>query len=102
MKRFALVVGLGLLICAAGYLGVYHFRTAPVRAMESGPAPELGWLKVEFHLSDAEFDRIAKLHAAYQSECAEKCRRIDAKNAEIKEALAKAGGVTPEVQQELV
>jgi len=44
---------------------------------------------------------IAELHAAYQPCCGEMCQKIAAKNAEIREALAKSGGITPEVEQKL-
>jgi hypothetical protein len=101
MKRFAQIIGLGVVMGLVGYAGVHFFGTARVRAIEQAPMPELGWLKEEFHLGDAEFDRIAKLHASYQSHCAEMCRRIDAKNAEVREALAKADRLTPEVEQKL-
>ncbi|MDB6108864.1 MAG: hypothetical protein JWR69_614, partial [Pedosphaera sp.] len=83
MKRFFLILLFGLVLCAAAYVGAYWFRIAPVRSLVGKPAPELGWLKEEFHVSDAEFARISGLHAAYQSHCAEMCRRIDAKNVEI-------------------
>ncbi len=102
MKRLALILGLGLLACVAGYFGAYVLHAGSAAgAMRSGTAPELAWLKEEFHLSDAEFDRIAKLHAAYKSHCAEMCRRIDTANAEVKEALAKSDHVTPEIEQKL-
>jgi hypothetical protein len=102
MKRAAFILLSGVLLCAAAYLGVYELRMAPVRHLAGKSSPELGWLKEEFHVSDAEFARISELHRAYQPRCAERCRRIDAKNAEIKEALAQAGHLTPEIQQKLV
>jgi len=75
--------------------------TATVHAVERAPTPALGWLKEEYHLSDAEFARVSQLHAAYQSNCTEMCRRIDEANAEVQAALAKADHVTPEVEQKL-
>src|SRR5271165_5076156 len=101
MKRFAQIIGLGLLLGLAAYAGVHFFLTAPVRAIEQAPVPELGWLKQEFHLNDSEFERIAKLHSDYQSHCAEMCRRIDEKNAEVRAALSHADKFTPEVEQKL-
>jgi len=101
MKRFGLIIGAGLLICAAAYCGAYFCGTAPARRMAQEKYPELVWLKKEFNLSDAEFTRIAELHAAYQPCCGEMCQKIAAKNAEVREALAKSGGITPEVEQKL-
>jgi hypothetical protein len=101
MKRLAAFVALGVLICAAAYGAAYFFGTAPARRMAESKAPELGWLKQEFNLSDAEFARVCELHYAYQPRCAEMCRRIEAKNAEVREALAHADQLTPEVRQKL-
>jgi len=101
MKRVGLIIGVGLLICVAAYSAAYFFGTAPARRMAQEKYPELAWLKQEFNLSDAEFTRIAELHAAYQPCCGEMCQKIAAKNAEIREALAKSGGITPEVEQKL-
>src|SRR5690242_1870258 len=101
MKRFGLILGVGVLICAAAYCGAYFLGTAPARQLAQEKYPELAWLKKEFNLSDAEFTRIVGLHDAYQPHCAEMCRRIAAKNAEIKEALAKSNEITPELEQKL-
>src|SRR5262249_21477513 len=46
-------------------------------------------------------DRIVRLHDAYKTECGEMCRRIDARNQELKELLAKADRVTPEIEAKL-
>lgn len=101
MKRFAQIIGLGILMGLAAYAGVHFLVTAPVRAIEQASVPELGWLKQKFHLSDTEFERIARLHTDYQSHCAEMCRRIDAKNAEVRAALAQSEKLTPAVEQKL-
>jgi hypothetical protein len=101
MKRLGLIVGVGLLICVAAYCGAYFFGTAPARRMAQEKYPELAWLKKEFNLSDPEFTRIVGLHDAYQPCCAEMCRRIAAKNAEIREALTKGNEITPELEQKL-
>ena len=56
--------------------------------MLQSPEPELAWLKKEFRLSDAEFERIAKLHEGYMPRCAELCRRIAEKNSELQRIVA--------------
>jgi len=101
MKRFGVIIGVGLLICAAAYSAAYFLGTAPARRMAQEKYPELVWLKKEFNLSDAEFTRIAELHAAYQPCCADMCQKMAAKNAEIREALAKSNEITPEVERKL-
>lgn len=61
--------------------------------------PELAWLKREFGLGDAEFDRIAALHAAYLPKCMERCRQIDRLNGEVARSLSAATEVTPEIER---
>ncbi len=96
---FILLLGvvLGLTACCAIYLA----GTAPHRALLHSQEPELAWLRKEFHLSDAEFARISQLHAAYLPECAERCRLINAKNAELKEMLVKRPTPTLEIEKAL-
>ena len=62
-------------------------------------APELGWLKTEYQLSDAEFTRFYDMHMSYLPQCKAMCRRIDQKNSELKKLLASASGVTPQIEQ---
>jgi Heavy-metal resistance len=101
MKRTVIVLVLGLVLGLCGYCAFYYAGTASHRALLKSPAPELAWLKQEFSLSDAEFDRVVQLHDAFKVQCAEFCRRIDAKNEELKELLAKTDKFTPEIEARL-
>ena len=88
MKRAAAILILGLLAALAGYSVVYFRGTSAHRQLLEEPAPELAWLQKEFQLGDAEFTRIVKLHEGYLPRCAEFCRRIAEKNAELQELVA--------------
>ena len=88
MKRAVAIVIAGLLAAAASYCALYYSGTRKHREMMESPAPELAWLKNEFHLSDAEFQRIVKLHEGYMPRCAELCQRIAAKNAELQQIVS--------------
>jgi hypothetical protein len=88
MKRGLLILLLGLLACVATFLGAYQAGIASHREMLHAPVPELAWLKKEFHLSDAEFSRIAELHAAYQPQCQQHCQIIEAQNEKLQQLLA--------------
>ncbi len=101
MKRSALILLLGLLLGLCAYCGFYFAATASRRALLGSPTPELEWLKREFRLADSAFDRVVHLHEAYRTECAEMCRQIDARNQELKELLAQADRVTPEIEAKL-
>ena len=98
MKKGGRILLLGLLLGAAAFAGFYFLGTAPTRVMLREPQPELIWLKKEFKLSDAEFDRIARMHAAYLPQCRERCRRIEEQNQKLQQLLVQANTVTPEIQ----
>ena len=101
MKRPILIILAGLAVAVAAYCGVYYSGTASCCRMEQGKAPELSWLKQEFHLSDAEFKRISEMHQAYLTGCAERCRLIDQKNQEVARLLAATNNITPEINKAL-
>ena len=101
MKRVWKILAAGLILAVLAYGGGYVLGTAKHRAMLRSDSPELAWLREEFNLSDAEFKRISGLHDAYLPDCAERCAKIDAKNNELRDVLAAAGAVTPEVQKKL-
>jgi hypothetical protein len=101
MKGSAIILLLGVALGAVAYGGFYFAGTAAQREMLESPVPELAWLKKEFNLGDAEFARVEQLHEGFKAECMEICRRIDLKNAELKELLAKADALTPEIQAKL-
>jgi regulator of replication initiation timing len=98
MKKGATILLLGLLVCAAAFAGFYYFGTARCRTMMSQPQPELAWLKRQFKLGDAEFARITELHEAYLPQCRERCRRVEQLNEQLRQLLAQAGAVTPEIR----
>jgi hypothetical protein len=98
MKRSWLVLFGGLAVALLAYGSAYFISSAPCRSFEQSKTPELAWLQQEFHLSDAERARILMLHESYLADCAERCRRIDAKNAELKQLLANTNTVTPQIE----
>jgi len=101
MKRPIIVLFAGIALAALAYCGVYYSGTASCCRMPKGNAPELTWLKQEFHLDDVEFKRITEMHSAYLTGCAERCRRIDQKNEEVAHLLAASDHVTPEIEKAL-
>lgn len=101
MKRSILILIGGVLLGLLAYAGVYHVGTADSCCMVQSKAPELAWLKQEFHLTDAEFNRVSELHEQYLSGCAERCHQIDLKNQELTRLLAATNNVTPQIQQAL-
>jgi hypothetical protein len=101
MKRAWLILVLGLVVGLAAYVGFYYAATARSRSLARSPEPELAWLRDEFHLGDAEFERISKMHDAYLAGCAERCRRIDERSVELRRLLQASNRVTPQIEQAL-
>jgi hypothetical protein len=98
VKKGLAILLLGLLLSAAAFGGFYYFGTASCRSMMCQPQPELAWLKKEYNLNDAEFTRIAQLHAAYLPACRERCQRIEEVNVKLNQLLRQAATVTPDIQ----
>ena len=101
MKRATFILMAGLLVGAAGYACLYFVGTSSRREMLRSAEPELLWLKKEFQLSDTELARISRLHEGYLPHCAEMCGRIEMKNAELKELLAKTNTLTAQIESKL-
>ena len=98
MKRGFVILSLGVIVAAAAYACTVFICTAPSRSIERSAQPELAWLKDEFKLSDAEFKRIAELHAAYLPKCGELCTKIAEQNARLEKLLSNATNSTPEIE----
>jgi hypothetical protein len=98
VKRSILILIGGLVLGVLAYAGIYRAETADSCCLVESKAPELAWLKQEFRLSDAEFTRISQLHEKYLAGCAERCLRIDEKNAHLAQLLTATNNVTPEIQ----
>jgi len=101
MKKAGIILILGLFAAMVGYGVFYFFGTAPNRDLLRQQTPELAWLKKQFNLTDAEYARVCELHAAYLPGCRERCHRIAAKEAELKELLTKSNTITPEIERKL-
>jgi len=98
MRRGTLILLLGVAGAVVAYCAFYRMGTASPREWMQSPQPELAWLKQEFNLSDAEFDRISALHSAYKPQCREMCRRIGEQNTKLRHLLETAGNLTSEIE----
>ena len=101
MKRFWIIFLGGIALALLAYGGSYFVGSAKSRSLKSSSAPELSWLQTEFHLSDADLARIEGRHRSYLTDCAERCRRIDAKNAELQALLSATNAVTADIEKAL-
>jgi len=100
--RRSLFILLALLLAGAAIVGSSYLLARRVCVHElAASGDDLAWLRREFHLSDAEMQRIRQLHEGYLPKCHENCARIAAKKRELQAELDKAQGMTPEARQKL-
>jgi hypothetical protein len=73
-----LLVTIGLLAAVAGAAGFVCFRLGCEPGMREAMTKRdaLEWLRADFHLNDAQFAAIQKLHKSYSVVCEEHCRAI--------------------------
>jgi len=98
MKKRLLLAVLTLIVAvlagAIAFVACYHASVTPSCCRDHHPvAKELGWLQHEYHLSDAQLERIQQLHADFAPRCAEMCRRVGTQRARLA-ALIQAGHET--------
>lgn len=69
--------------------------------MPATPEGGLLWLKSEFHLGEAEYERIRTLHEGYLPGCQERCLEIARVNQDFFALIQKNKSITPEVKARL-
>jgi hypothetical protein len=80
------------------FCGTNFFGTRDLREIAKAPNGELEWLRREYHLSDAQFAKIAALQSAYTPVCNEMCRRIMEANSKLDRLVSEKREVTPELE----
>lgn len=101
MQRGTVILGIGLAGALLAYVCIYYAGTASHRAILRDQTPELAWLKREFKLGDAEFEQVARQHAAYLPQCQAICQRIGEQERRLRQLLAASTTVTPEIEAAL-
>jgi hypothetical protein len=99
MKRTLLILLGGLILGGATFCAFYAAEQRAARSLQTDDQPELAWLKHEFRLGDAEFERISRLHETYLPHCMEMCERIAAKQAELDQLLGQSDRMTAEIER---
>ena len=100
--RRSLLILLALLLAGAAIVGASYLLAQRICVHTlAASGDDLAWLRDEFHLSDAEMQRIRQIHEGYLPKCHENCALIAAKKQELQAALDKAQGMTPEARQKL-
>ena len=97
----ALILFAAVLAGALAFMVAYRGASGPACCRKHSSAGELGWLRQEYQLSDAQFERIAQLHAEYAPRCAEMCQRVRVERARLSRLIQEARATTPEVAEAL-
>ena len=79
-----------LLAAGIAYVG-YRLSGDPALRAAVTKGDTMEWLRTDFHLSDAQFSAIRRLHAAYAGTCEEHCRMIQ-EATRARNALVAANG----------
>ena len=100
--RRSLLILLAVLLAGAAIAGTSYLLARRICLRQLAPAGnDLAWLRDEFHLGDAELQRVRQLHEGYLPKCREMCARIAAKKKELQAALEQGQGLTSEAEKKL-
>ncbi len=90
-----LLATLALLAAAAAAAGFFCYRMGsdPMLHAAAAKGDAMQWLRSDFHLTDAQFAAIRKLHESYAGTCEEHCRLIQ-EATRARNALKLAGADT--------
>lgn len=97
MKRLIIVLLLTGLVSLIGYILSYEMATRHARTMLANPNCGMIWLQQEYHLTDAQYAKIVKMHEDYRPTCDRMCQRIAEANAKLNRLIASSNSVTPEI-----
>ncbi len=82
-----------LLATAMGFV-CYRLGSAPLMQAAAQNGDAMAWLRADFHLTEAQFTEIRKLHDAYAPSCEEHCRLIR-EATKVRAAIKATGGADP-------
>ena len=97
MSRLAKLLLVTLAAGLAAFGASYWFSVTPVRTMMYRQNPGMDWLRREYHLDDAQFAIINRLHEDYFPKCAKMCDRVAAQRGTVLKLSSANQGMTPEL-----
>jgi len=101
MNRSLVILIGALALGAAIFAGSFFCARHTTMSCCEQPADDLNWLRLEFHLSDADMARIRELHEGYLPKCAELCAKIAAAKRELETIVGTGTNLTAEAQAKL-
>ena len=98
MKKFIILLTLVTVVGLASYYYCYHRAMASVVVVTpDGTDAELAWLKSEFRLDPAQYEKVVTLHHAYRPVCADHCTRYVAAHRRLDELLKNSADWSPDM-----
>lgn len=101
MNRSLIILIGALALGAAIFAGSFFAARHTTMMCCEKPADDLNWLRLEFHLGDAEMARIRELHEGYLPRCGEMCAKIAAAKRELNSLVGTSTNLTSEAQAKL-
>lgn len=101
MRRSLLILVALVLAGVALCFGSYRLTGHLCSTHFTRPTDDLGWLRVEFGLSETELARVRELHEGYLPRCRFFCERIAAGKAELQQMLESGTNAPAAVEQKL-
>lgn len=98
MKKPLLIFVFILLLAGGGYCSYYYFATVGISSMMCSQGGEMEWLRHEFKLTDAQFEKIRSLHAAYRPHCDRMCKDVAASRSRLDHLIDANRSITAEVE----
>lgn len=96
MKKFLALLALAIAVGFGSYALVYQRAMESVVVTPDGTDAELAWLKREFALTPAQYEKALTLHHAYRPICAGHCDRYLAAHRRLAELLKQQTAWSPE------
>ena len=98
MKKLFVLLALVVLVGAGSYYFCYHRAMASIVVVTpDGTDAELAWLKREFALDSAQYEKVVALHRAYRPVCADHCTRYVAAHRRLTDLLKSSALWSPEM-----
>lgn len=102
MRRPFLILAAMLLAGATVFLAGQRLAARWCAEHMAHTTDDLDWLRIEFHLSDADLARVRKLHDGYLPVCGRFCERIETKRQELHAALDSGTSTSSGIERILI
>ncbi len=94
MKKLLMVLALVVAVGTTTYVVCYR-RAMVAVVTPDGTDAELDWLKSEFALTPAQYEKVLALHHAYRPVCADHCTRFIAARRQLDDVLKHQASWSP-------